>query len=71
MAQKTDTFTIEIMPDGMLRTLTDPISQANHQNAAAFLKEMDRLAGGEVTISKRTDTKHSHHHVGDTERQAQ
>jgi len=32
-----DTFTVEILPDGTVKTTTDPISAANHQSAEAFL----------------------------------
>ena len=58
---KPDTFTIEILPDGTIKTTTDSVSAANHQNADAFIREMFRLAGGEVEIQHRHGKKiHAH-----------
>lgn len=60
-----DTMLIEIMPDGTIKTTTDPISGANHANAAQFLREMARLAGGETVTAKRHDPRHHHGHTHD------
>lgn len=64
---KFDNMVIEILEDGTIKTTTDPISGANHQNAEAFLKEVGRLAGGETMRQRRSDRHgHSHSH-GDHE----
>lgn len=63
----TDNFTIEILPDGLIKSTTDPISAANHDVAERFIKAMAVLAGGKTTQVARTDEaamrrKHHHHH---------
>lgn len=65
---KTDKIIIEILPDGILKTTTDPISAANHQSADAFIKAMERLAGGTTTVTKRRGG-HTHTHVAAHEEQ--
>jgi hypothetical protein len=60
-----DKMTIEILADGTIKTTTDPISAANHDNAERFLKTIADLAGGETKRVKRTDPdamKRAHHH---------
>lgn len=58
-----DTFTVEILPDGTVKTTTDPISPANHQSAEAFLAGVQHLTGGEVKRTRRGNThSHTHHH---------
>jgi hypothetical protein len=59
---KPDNMRIEILEDGTIKVTTDPISGPNHVNAEGFLREMARLAGGETTRVKRTDSHHQHHH---------
>ena len=59
-----DEMKIEILADGTIKTTTDPISAPNHANADAFVKTMNQLAGGEVTVEKRHDSHgHTHAHV--------
>jgi hypothetical protein len=53
-----DLIKITILPDGTIKVSTDEISPDNHASAAAFLREMSKLAGGETTI----EAKHSHTH---------
>jgi len=54
-----DSITIEILPDGSIKTETDGISGANHSNAITLFREMAKLAGGKV---KRTlKPRHSLH----------
>jgi hypothetical protein len=48
-----DTMTIEILPDGTIKTTTDPISPANHQAAEDFLRGVTTLAGGPATRTRR------------------
>lgn len=50
-----DKLTIEILPDGTLKSSADGISQANHDNAENFLRNVATLAGGAVTRKFRTD----------------
>lgn len=50
---KQDTFTVEILADGSFKIETDKISAPNHANASAFLQEVQRIAGGSVTRSRR------------------
>ena len=69
-----DKFTIEVLEDGTIKTETDQVSQANHQNAENFLKEMGRLCGGlvkrvrriaanrTIDISAHTHDGHTHTH---------
>lgn len=61
MAPK-DIITIEILPDGTVKTTTDPISPANHQSAEAFLAGVTQLTGGDVQ-RKRRGAHHHHHHT--------
>jgi hypothetical protein len=53
-----DLIKITILPDGTIKVSTDEISPDNHASAAAFLREMSRLAGGDTTI----EAKHGHTH---------
>jgi len=58
-----DTLKIEILADGTIRTVTDPVSKPNHDSADQFLKAIDTLAGGEVIITAREGAhKHTHEH---------
>lgn len=58
-----DTLNIEILEDGTIKTTSDAVSAANHENAEQFLKAMARLAGGETTREARKDVKHGHAHT--------
>jgi hypothetical protein len=51
-------MTIEVLPDGTIKTTTDPISQPNHENAAQFVKTIARLARGVETVTKRQKQGH-------------
>lgn len=52
-AMNQDKFNIEILPDGSMKITTDKVSDANHVQAENLIKEMFRLAGGEVEIKHR------------------
>ena len=56
-----DRFTIEILEDGTIKTTTDAVSVANHDNAEQFLRAMANLAGGKTKRERRTDVKPHHH----------
>jgi hypothetical protein len=64
-----DTIEIEIIEaDGSLKVTTDKISQANHLNADALLREMGRVMGGETIRTHRKDSYgHVHEHVHEHE----
>ena len=51
---KTDTMTVEILADGMLKVSVDPVSAANHGGAEKMLRNILDSLGGDVT------TKHRH-----------
>ena len=59
---KIDKLVIEILEDGTIKTTTDEVGAANHDNAELFLRAMARLAGGETTRRRRTDVKPCHTH---------
>jgi len=50
-----DKLTIEILPDGTLKTTSDSVSGSNHDNAENFLRNIATLAGGKSTRLMRTD----------------
>lgn len=50
-----DKLTLEILPDGTIKTTSDSISGANHDNAENFLRNIVQLAGGKSTRTMRTD----------------
>ena len=53
---------IEILEDGTIKTTTDEVGTANHDNAEQFLRAMARLAGGETTRRQRTGIRISETH---------
>lgn len=57
----TDKLTLEILADGTIKTTTDAVSAANHDNAENFLRNIATLAGGTTTRQIRADLpKHVH-----------
>lgn len=50
-----DKLTLEILPDGTIKSTADGVSAANHDNAENFLRNVSTLAGGKVTRTLRTD----------------
>ena len=65
-----DKLNIRILADGTIKTTTDAVSKANHDNAEQFLRAVATLAGGTTTRVRRTDlnpARHVHHHEGDHE----
>lgn len=58
-----DKVIIQILEDGTIKTSTDKISMANHQNCEGFLRDVAKLAGGEVTRrNKAGAVAHAHAH---------
>ena len=65
MTMNFDEIKIEILPDGTIKSTTNPVSAANHDTAENFLKAMAALAGGETKREPRKDVRahtHDHHH---------
>lgn len=59
-----DVLNIRILEDGTIRTETvGHVTPANHQSAEAFLADVARQTGGQVTRNKRPNSAHSHHHT--------
>ena len=50
---KQDVIQIEVLADGTIKTSTDKISAANHANAAQFLRDVAKLAGGTQTSTRK------------------
>lgn len=59
-----DKMEITILKDGTIKTVTDGVSAANHDNAEQFLENMAKLAGGTTSRVEREDVNHglAHHH---------
>ena len=58
---KPDLLKITILEDGTIKTETDAVSMPNHANAEAFLREVSRIAGGDVERkAKHGHAQHSH-----------
>ena len=66
---KNDTIEMEILADGTVKITTDPISGANHVGAEALVKEIGRLAGGDMTRARRHNHKHQHNHTHEHDHQ--
>lgn len=62
-----DTFFIEILEDGTIKTTSDVVSSTNHESAEQFLRGIARISGGETTREIRKDLKHNHVHTGNRE----
>jgi hypothetical protein len=61
-----DSVKITILEDGTIKMETDKVSMPNHMNAEAFLRDISKLAGGEITRKgKRGAIEHSHGHGQD------
>jgi len=61
-----DEIQIEVLEDGTISCKTDQISQTNHYSADQFLAEIEEMAGGKRTITKRKETAHVHRHSKQT-----
>jgi hypothetical protein len=59
---KLDKMLFEVLPNGLIKVTTDPISGVNHVNADQFLRLVQEMAGGETTIERRKDVRHQHSH---------
>lgn len=62
-----DVIKIEILPDGTIKSTTDPISGPNHQSAETFMRTLTTLTAGEATRQKRGHSHaHTHQHQHET-----
>ena len=57
-----DKMQISILPDGTIKTETDPISAANHSSAEGFLALVGNLAGGPVSRKRKQGATQEHQH---------
>lgn len=62
-----DKFTVEILPDGRIKSITDPISPANHSSANNFFKLLEQLTGSPAEKTRRSKT-HVHVHKHEEEK---
>ena len=63
-----DEISVEILPDGTIRSTTPKISAPNHQNSSEFFKLLQRTTGGPQTASKRNKALEGHVHGGETQK---
>ena len=50
-----DSFTVEILPDGRIKAVTDAVSGPAHVQAEQFFKLLSDLLGEPVTRERRAD----------------
>jgi hypothetical protein len=55
-----DEIKITVLPDGTIKIETDKISDGNHINAAGFIREIFRLAGGKSRRTLKTGASLTH-----------
>jgi hypothetical protein len=55
-----DTIEILILEDGTIRMTSSKISGANHGSADAFVRNVEKLAGGSTEVHRRKDANHHH-----------
>ncbi len=60
-----DVIEVEILEDGTVKIVTDPISPANHTSADKLLSALQAALGGAATREKRKDAtaRHAHAHA--------
>jgi hypothetical protein len=62
-----DDILITVLDDGSVKIETPKVSSANHTSAEAFLRELERMLGGQsVRVRKGNTHSHTHKH-GDLE----
>mgnify|MGYP003395241135 CR=1 FL=1 len=59
---KSDDIEVEILADGRIRLVTNPISPANHRAAEALVDLIKTLTGGPSETTMRPDAKKHHSH---------
>ena len=57
-----DTMNITVLEDGTLKIETDKVSGPNHIGAEQFLRDVAKLAGGEITRKNKRGFTHAHAH---------
>jgi uncharacterized protein YpuA (DUF1002 family) len=58
-----DKIKFEVLKTGIIKTVTDVISMANHQNAEAFLRNIADVLKGKWKIRHRYPGKEAHAHM--------
>lgn len=61
MTKGGDSFTVEILADGTIKSTTGAVGAQNHQNAEGFFSMIARLTGGKLSIFRRGDHAHAKH----------
>lgn len=59
MTKGADSFTVEILADGTIKSTTGKVGAQNHQNAEGFFAMIARLTGGKLSIFRRGDHEHA------------
>lgn len=65
MPKDEDVIEVEILQDGLIKAVTDPVSQANHVAAEKFFRLLEGLTGAPQERVKRKEShthEHTHHH---------
>lgn len=62
-AYSNDKINFEILKSGVIKTVTDKISMANHSNAEAFLRNVASFLKGKWKIRSRYPGKEAHAHA--------
>jgi hypothetical protein len=58
-----DKIKFQVLKTGVIKTITDKISMANHSNAEAFLRNVASVLGGKWKIRFRFPGKEAHAHA--------
>ena len=66
-----DVVKAEILKDGTVKLISDPISQPNHSSATNLFKTVASLSGGDVETTKRKDDHHHHDEEEEREKENQ
>lgn len=62
-AYSNDKINFEVLKTGVIKTITDKISMANHSNAEAFLRNVASFLKGKWKIRSRYPGKEAHAHA--------
>lgn len=56
-----DNIEIEILEDGRIKVKTGALAGVNHTTADRLLRDMIKMAGGDV-VTEKSEHSHTHHH---------
>jgi len=57
-----DSFEIQILDDGTIKSTTGKVGAQNHQSAEGFFGMLARVMGGKTTRNRRGEHAHVHSH---------